>query len=110
MTKLALFSCRFAVVTGHRYRCRELDPLAKREPSLFAPRAQTGGHARGLLQTPRWWCWRIGELMHKFRRTALAAGIAVLVCMGVAAMHLWQAHGSGIAGARHRVHSLPIAD
>jgi hypothetical protein len=48
--------------------------------------------------------------MHKFRRTALAAGIAVLVCMGVAAMHLWQAHGSGIAGARHRVHSLPIAD
>jgi hypothetical protein len=58
---------------------------------------------------PPWSDWR-GKIMHKLRRIALAAGVAVLVCVGIAAVHLWQAHGSGIAGGRHHVHSLTIAD
>jgi len=48
--------------------------------------------------------------MQKFRRTLLTAGIVVLVCIGVAATHLWQAHGSGVAGARNHLSSLPIVD
>jgi hypothetical protein len=48
--------------------------------------------------------------MRKFRRAALGAAVAVLVCFGLAAAHVWQAHGSGVARARNHVSSLLIAD
>jgi Spy/CpxP family protein refolding chaperone len=48
--------------------------------------------------------------MRKFHRAALAVAVAVLVCFAVVAAHVWQAHGSGIARARHHASSLPIAD
>ena len=48
--------------------------------------------------------------MRKFRDAVLSAGVAVLVCFAVMAAHVWQAHGSGIAHARHHASSLLIAD
>ena len=48
--------------------------------------------------------------MHRLRNTLLGAVAGIAVCMGVAAVHVWQAHGSGIASARSHIASLPIAD
>jgi hypothetical protein len=48
--------------------------------------------------------------MHSFRRAVLGAAAAMVVCMGLAAVHVWQAHGSGVASARSQVNSLPIVD
>jgi hypothetical protein len=48
--------------------------------------------------------------MHRFRSTVFGVVAAIAVCLGFAAVHVWQAHGSGVAGARNHVNSLPIAD
>jgi hypothetical protein len=49
---------------------------------------------------------KVGNSMRKLRRAALAAALAVLVCFGIAAAHVWQAHASGIARARHLASSV----
>jgi hypothetical protein len=50
------------------------------------------------------------DRMQGFRSTVVGAVVAIAVCMGFAAVHIWQAHGSGVAVARSPINSLAIAD